>query len=335
MHDTPTPETDFTNLQYRSCPACGLKESFRYLEDINRREGLSISGAYVRCPQCRTMWLNPAPTWEAIEPLYEYIYLHASRKIYPRLNPDEVRPALKEQGRSFSKVGKLLRFVNGMLRGHPHDFPDEDGNGRSILDFGCADAAKLVRWYQRGWRVAGIDVNPGAIEVARLRFPDGKFYCDDVTKLNVPQRYDVVRADNVLEHVMEPKEILLALSKMLVRGGRIYIYVPYADSLSVVLFRRFSISCWVPMHLTLFTRKGLRYLLEGIGFKDIRMHTFCPIGSWAGTQRQLLLPPGFDFRDPDWRDRWIKRLYLLNYPGECLAQWCGLGEELVAIATAP
>ncbi len=322
----------------RPCPACGRDKFVFCFEDINRREGLPFSGAYVRCLRCRTIWLNPAPGWGSIEPLYEQIYLHASRKMH--LTSEELRsledvhPISPKPTHTTSLLRKTLRLINGALRGHPHDLPEEKGNGRWILDFGCADGWKLIRWFQRGWRVAGIDVNWHAIEVARRLFPDGEFYCGEVTELNVRRQFHAVRADNVLEHVMEPRRALSALHGMMVPGGRIYIYVPNADSLSLILFQRYSISCWVPIHLTLFTQKGLRTLLQEVGFTDIAIGTFCPVGSWTGTQRQRLLPPGFDFRDPDWRDRWIKRLYLLNYPGECLAQWWGLGEELVAIATA-
>jgi 2-polyprenyl-3-methyl-5-hydroxy-6-metoxy-1,4-benzoquinol methylase len=85
------------------------------------------------------------------------------------LNPVTVQPV----DRTLAPIGHLraiVRSINGLLRGHPHDWPEASGEGHSILDFGCFDGGKLVYWYQRGWRVAGIDLNQQALQVAEEKF---------------------------------------------------------------------------------------------------------------------------------------------------------------------
>jgi len=71
------------------------------------------------------------------------------------------------------------------------------------------------------------------------------------------------------------------------------------------------------------------------GLINISCNTFTPVGSWTWTQGQALLKPGFNQRPPSLLDRMIQRLSILNCPGETLAQWLGVGEELVATGQWP
>jgi SAM-dependent methyltransferase len=233
------------------------------------------------------------------------------------------------------RARRIVRWVNGLLRGHPHDWPEERGDGRSILDFGCFDGQKLAYWYQRGWHVAGIDLNQKAIDAARRRFPNGRFWCGDLLELRIDDRFDVVRSDNVFEHLLDPMAYLTALRALLRPQGRIYLYVPNGRALSVRLFGRCSYVYWMPFHLNLFTRKTLRLALERSGFTGVCCFTFSPIGSWTFTQRQALLRPGFAHGSPSRLDRLLQRFSLLNYPGEVISQWFGMGEEIVATAAIP
>jgi SAM-dependent methyltransferase len=222
------------------------------------------------------------------------------------------------------------RTVNGWLRGHPHDWPDEDGQGRNILDFGCYDGNKLTYWYRRGWRVAGIDLNEKAIEVAQRRFPDGLFWCGDLRELVIAERFDRIRADNVVEHLHDPVVYLTALATLLKPGGQLRVLMPNGLSLSARLFGRYSYVYWMPFHLNLFNLRTARLMLEQAGLIQITCSTFVPIGSWMHTQRQLLLRPGFEWRADTIIKRIFQHLNILNYPGETVAQWLEMGEEIVA-----
>lgn len=313
----------------RPCPLCNSTEncSIILFEDINRREGLPISATLVECCNCGMHYLNPAPDTASLARFY------SDGSVDPvALSPVTVHPvprALALPGR----LQSIARSINGLLRGHPHNWPDEDGEGRSILDFGCHDGAKLVYWYQRGWQVAGIDPNEQAIAVAKQRFPDGQFWCGDLLTLEIVEHFDVIRADNVVEHLLDPPAYLVKLVKLLKSGGRLRVFVPNGAALSVRLFGRYSAVYWMPFHLNLFTPETLRLALEQAGFTDIQCSTFSPIGSWTLTQRQILSRPGFNSRSSSGLDRLLQRLSLLNYPGETIAQWLGLGEELVADAS--
>jgi SAM-dependent methyltransferase len=193
-------------------------------------------------------------------------------------------------------------------------------------------AVKLVPFYQRGWSVAGVDLNSQAIAVAQAAFPSGHFWCGDLLKLDIADRFDVIRTDSVVEHLLDPIAYLSKLASLLKPGGRIRVIVPNARAFSAIIFERYSYVYWMPFHINLFNARTLRSILTRVGLVDIQCQTFTPVASWTHTWRQWLLAPGYDCRPPSVLDKIIRNLSLLNYPGECVAQWMGLGEELVATA---
>ncbi len=185
------------------CPICQNDPSERLFTDINRREGLSISATLVECAKCGMRYLNPAPNAASLAQLYSNGSVDTVA-----LNPVTVQPVSRTLA-PVSHLRSIVRSINGLLRGHPHDFPAGSGEGGSILDFGCFDGTKLVYWYQRGWRVAGIDLNQQALQVAQRRFPNGRFWCGDLLELDIAERFDFIRSDNVVEHLLDPKVVTL------------------------------------------------------------------------------------------------------------------------------
>lgn len=315
--------------ELRSCPVCQGTAHRVLFSDFNRREGFSVTATLVECQHCGMRYLNPVPDAASLAQLY------SDGSVDPVCtDPDQVQP-VSRTAPTMSPLRSVVRTVNGWLRGHPHDWPDEDGHGRNILDFGCHDGAKLTYWYQRGWQVAGIDINEQAIEVARRRFPGGQFWCADLVALDISERFDFIRADNVLEHLLDPMAYLTALVNLLKPGGQMRIFAPNGAALSARLFGRYSAVYWMPFHLNLFEPQTLSLAMGKAGLANVECSTFTPLGSWTWTQRQALLKPAFNRRPPSLLDRMIQHLSILNYPGETLAQWLGLGEELVATGQRP
>jgi SAM-dependent methyltransferase len=274
-------------------------------------------------------YLNPAPDPAGLGRLYSTASIDpvmtsgAEQRLETRFPP--VRSTLRS----------ILHTLNGSLRGHPRDWPHEEGRSRAFLDFGCHDGEKLVPRYQQGWNVAGIDLNEQGIAVARGRFPEGRFWCGDLLTLSIADRFDCILTDNVVEHLFDPLIYLTALVKLLKPGGELRVVVPNGAGLTARILGRYSAVYWMPFHLNLFTKESLTRSLELAGLTRVRCDTFTPIGSWTWTLRQALLRPGFNRRPPSGFDRLIQRLAIVWYPLETLAQWVGLGEELVATGQRP
>ena len=321
--------SEWIQFSERLCPICDSEQHVPLFTDINRREGLPVSATLVRCRHCGMLYINPAPDAASLTSLYMSGFVDPVG-----MDSTDVKPVANIRPRKTLKR-KLAYFANDCLRGHFHDWPDEDGRGRSILDFGCHAGAKLTHWYQRGWQVAGIDLNGQAIQVAKRRFSGGRFWSGDLPDLEIEDKFDFIRADNVIEHLLEPVIYLQALAKLLKPGGQLRIFVPNGASLSARLFCRYSAVYWMPFHLNLFTPITLQRLFRRAGLKMVSCATYSPICSWTWTLRQLLLRPGFNRCAPSPLDRLIQLLRMSNYPVETIAQWFGMGEESIGTGQRP
>jgi len=324
------PETShYVETEERPCPVCGSRNYSAVFSDLNRREGLAVVSTVVDCRDCGMRYLNPVPTSERLVRWYR------EGLIDPVRPEGDILPVSCGGLTDTAGGSSMFRTINGLLRGRPHDWPEEEGRGRCILDFGCHDGEKLTRWYRSGWKVAGVDLNEPAISAAKKRLPEGRFWCGDLPDMEIRDQFDAIRSDNVVEHLRDPVSYLAALVKLLKPGGSLRVFVPNGNGLSAVLLGRYSYVYWLPFHLNFFTPKTLRVAMKRAGLLHPECLVYSPVGSWAHSQRQLLLPPGFDRRPSSLLDRAIRRLWLFNYPGETVAQWLGLGEEVVGTGSVP
>jgi len=88
--------------------------------------------------------------------------------------------------------------------------------GKTLLDVGCGDGQNSVMLARMGARVTGIDVSPGAIEVARRRAEVNgvadrvRFLCSPVEEAALPDReFDIVWGEGILHHVLDDLERVL------------------------------------------------------------------------------------------------------------------------------
>src|SRR5262249_6443513 len=102
-----------------------------------------------------------------------------------------------------------LRYDNGIHAKHRlikyHDFfVDRIGRGERVLDVGCGYGALSASIAERaGAIVTGIDLDGENVETARRRYGrPGLTFVQGVAPADVPaERFDVVVASNVIEHI--------------------------------------------------------------------------------------------------------------------------------------
>ena len=303
----------------RACPACDSASAQPAFGDGNRREGREGYWRFLRCATCQTLFLETLPDEAWLRAGYE------SGEIDPVAPPP---PPVR-------RWSDPLRDVARRFRRRPHSWPLEDGHGRSILDFGCLTGIKLREFQERGWRIAGVDLNQEAIAIARREWPEGTWHDGPLAEFRPAEKFDVVRADNVVEHLPDPLAILTQLRALLKPGGTLLLYVPAAEAPSLRLARERSSNVWMPYHLTLFSRQGLKRLLERAGYASASLEAFTPRGWWSITARQLVARPGYARRPPELLERAAMWLGRRSEPFWDLVAYAGLGEEWIARARAP
>jgi SAM-dependent methyltransferase len=161
--------------------------------------------------------------------------------------------------------------------------------GHRVLEVGAGHGAITAR-YQQGREVAASDVSPDCVRVLRERFadrPNVRVEDRDLRTLELDARFDSVLMVNVLEHIADDAGALRGLSRLLVPGGNVVVYVPALNALygardeRIGHYRRYSV--W-----------RLREVFREAGLEpvELRWCNFIAIPAWATFGRS-------DVEDPE------------------------------------
>ena len=96
----------------------------------------------------------------------------------------------------------------------------------SVVDIGCG-YGWLLDYFDTAKRVCGSDISEHAIEVARKRSPSREFKVADIqTGVAFDNKFDLVLAINVIEHLPNPATGIKAICDALKPGGITLVHLP-------------------------------------------------------------------------------------------------------------
>jgi 2-polyprenyl-3-methyl-5-hydroxy-6-metoxy-1,4-benzoquinol methylase len=247
-----SPARPAVSWEETACLLCGRDDAAIVGEAADRgsQAHAGLRFAVVQCRRCGLAYTNPRPTPETIGRFYPTDYRpHAPRE----------KRAIRLPSRFWSRVlGRPCPERRGCL--------SHDGGSR-LLDFGCGGGSYLRRMSELGWRVAGVDASPRAVESIReqlgLETHLGSLPHPDLEL----ESFDVITMWQSLEHVHRPLEVLRAAYGLLTPGGKVVISVPNFASLPAKWFGEHWFGLDLPRHLTHFTRSTLSGMLEAAGFR--------------------------------------------------------------------
>lgn len=238
----------------RACPACGLERS---------HFAFTAAGfVHVRCSRCATLFVAELPPPERVEATYLAPDYHSSaegQEMRMRAEADARAQALRKFG------------------------------CRDVLEVGCGPGHFLDAVRELGMRVEGVDRARTAAGPRARGHTIHDCWLQDLAP--VAARFDAVAMWEVIEHVPDPKDMLVHARKWLRPGGFLALSTPSSSGLPArALGARFPMVC-PPDHLALFSRRGLTALLAGAGFDPVRWTSFSGLGREQlrrGFQRFLL-----------------------------------------------
>ncbi len=151
--------------------------------------------------------------------------------------------------------------------------------GKEVLDVGCGFATTSQYIQRLGNRVLGVESNPEAVPIARMRISE--VIEADLQAFSDNRKFDVIIFADVLEHLAWPIGVLRRYMEMLKSGGTVIVSLPNVGLWSVrlgLLFGRFHYSETGVLdrtHLRFFTRRSAVQMLRAAGLQPVR-RTYTP-----------------------------------------------------------
>jgi 2-polyprenyl-3-methyl-5-hydroxy-6-metoxy-1,4-benzoquinol methylase len=248
-----------------NCILCGKKLfECKKLNIFDTRFGMSDIYTLGICSQCEIEQTHPIPTPQELKNLYKQYYNYGGEQgtLYTRLRKLFLN----------SLVYRLWLSIDGDI-----SFHSRKGNGR-LLDVGCNEGRGLWLYQLNGFSVDGLELNEKAAAVARLQ--GFAVYTQLLEDYQPKDKYDVTVLSNVLEHSLDPKNMLRNTYRILKSEGRVWISCPNSRSWLRSIFGKYWINWHVPFHIVHFTPKSIRKTLQDTGFDQIEIRQETP-ALWA------------------------------------------------------
>jgi 2-polyprenyl-3-methyl-5-hydroxy-6-metoxy-1,4-benzoquinol methylase len=282
--DSKWPDLGLENAPY--CPVCGSNKRKILYENLTDQVFFCAPGTWClhECNDCRCAYLDPRPSSDTIHLAYQKYYTHKP----PEKNGLETMGFLRRTRRSMANgytnwrygtkfqpansLGIVVAFIYLSLRHRldrrARNLPRTKPNAR-LLDIGFGSGAFLEFAKNAGWDVAGVDPDPVAVDSAIKRGlnvrPGGVEAFADM-----PESFDVVTMNHVIEHVHDPCKTLQSIYHLLKPGGCLWLSTPNIQSFGHEYYGKNWRGLEPPRHLILFNWQAISELLRNTGFKSVQ-----------------------------------------------------------------
>jgi SAM-dependent methyltransferase len=299
------------------CQACGGSAERVSLEDPVDYEYRVVPARkfrYRRCDGCATEWLDPRPSADELVGFYPLDY-HA-------YNDDH------------GAVAGALVWVRGQLRGRRYRALLAGDKG-ALFDVGAGDCRHFAELQRvADWSFAGVEIQPALAERGRAGGYDietGTLELMDIARHR--GKYDVVSMNHVLEHVLQPGEVVARAFALLRPGGHLIGQLP-TNSAWEAGFGGTWAGYHYPRHLQVFSRRGLQALIEGAGFQGVKISS-APHCQTAISMQNDLLSRGVSLPLKHGRTPVYGALLLASLPFELAAWACNRSGTVDFLAQKP
>lgn len=214
--------------QLKRCRVCGYDTEFRYL-----------SGKYSlhKCMRCQFEQIAVDESFPI--PLYKTDYFFNSKY-------KDVAALNKEYARRLRLLKKYLKTDS------------------KVMDYGCA-AGDFVKYAEKEFDISGCDISCDAINLARKRYRNSRFYMPD-DLFNTKEQFDAFCLWDVIEHVQDPNDLVNKLTPLLKGGGYIILSTPDIGA----IFAKITKTKWPfmtpPEHLSFFSKQSIFYFAKINGY---------------------------------------------------------------------
>jgi SAM-dependent methyltransferase len=170
------------------------------------------------------------------------------------------------------EISKWETMMKGVVRKSADliESCSKTGKGK-LLDIGCGYGFFLQEMRARGWQVKGIEISRQGRQYARHTW-GLEIFSHPLENLQLPENtFDVVTLFYVIEHVLEPLDLLKAVQRVLKPGGLVLLRWPHSTPIVKLLgplSRKLDVY-HTPYHLYDFSSETIKKLLKLAGFSSV------------------------------------------------------------------
>lgn len=252
----------------------------------------------IDCESCGYKHLYPMPTKEELEEFYKKEYYETKSFIDSRKLSDSEKKIYSEMVLKDEKYIEYNRIVEKFNK----------SKNKRMMDIGCQTSLRMLSMKERGWEPIGIE-------------PNGQIcYFNEELGINVHNtvieefdfksegKMDLINIEFVLEHILNPFDVLNKCYEALNPGGLLYISVPNEFNLFQMAYAKQDKQkmFWVnlPDHINYFNFETLEQLCAKIGFDLVYKTTVFPV--------DMFLAEGIDYKNDETKIEVIRR-YITDF----------------------
>ncbi|MCX5693080.1 MAG: class I SAM-dependent methyltransferase [Candidatus Omnitrophica bacterium] len=225
------------------CPVCGNRENTILYDKNEEWDTGRFFYRILKCNSCSHLFSFPSPAFKESDTIYEEsraVFLNdleRTNKKIKRLKSFWRRFVLREYlGYKKAPSRRILKYLCALFlsRFTSLNLLPFHKEGR-ILDVGCNNGLYLHLLKNLGWQVWGVEIDRNACKLAKEL--NINIFCGNLEEAGFSESFfDVVRLNQVLEHIPDPKKTIKEARRILKKDGKIYISIPNARSFAFFLF---------------------------------------------------------------------------------------------------
>ncbi len=156
-----------------------------------------------------------------------------------------------------------------------------------ILDVGCAQGTLALLLAESGHKVCAVDLRSEFLQYATSRYEKGdiEFVEGNILDIHLPRLFDLIYANQIIEHIVYPTELITKLKRLLKPQGRLVVTTPngqyvrnnlpsYTDLGDPTTYEQMQFTSDGDGHFFLYRMGELTAIFEQCGFKKIKTKFF-------------------------------------------------------------
>ena len=204
---------------------------------------------------------RPLPSKQELQEYYSQKYYQQAKGSYEvSYSPEEIKYFQLKAELIYKKLSRLRNL----------------GGKKYVLDIGCGEGWVLDRFSKQGHKVTGIDFSQYGLKTFNPQLlpylEQGDCIELILQKVKNNQRYDIVMLGNLIEHVLDPVDLLEKIKDILAQQGVLVIVAPNDFSHlhqhlmdNGIIDKPFWLS--YPDHISYFNKDSMENLLKSKEFK--------------------------------------------------------------------